>query len=297
MTCKRRKTMTYKDAFVVEVKCNGKILRMRDDFVHLPFGSEYSIYLKNLSARKASVKINIDGQDVLDYSALILNPNTSTELEGFLRGTTATNKFKFIKKTKEIQEHRGDKIDDGMIRVEFAYEKDKPIRKVILEDHDHHHHHHHHHEYDHYHWNHNNWFTGDSTIKYGSVGGSSGDGVRGMAQSSFTMNNSKGGEPVQSAFYSNVTMDSLGTESLGAPLDDEGITVKGSEIRQDFRYGTIGDLDPAEVIIIRMKGIDNNTNTPVQAPLTVQSKLTCSSCGKVSKSSFKYCPNCGTYLE
>jgi len=287
--------MTYKDAFVVEVKCKGKILRMRDDFVYLPFGSEYSIYLKNLSAKKASVKIHIDGQDVLDYSSLILNPNTSTELEGFLRGITATNKFKFIKKTQEIQEHRGDKIDDGLIRVEFAYEKDKPQRKVILEDHEYHHHHHHGHDY---HWNYNNWFDGDSSIKYtAAVGGSSGDGIRGMAESSFTMNNSKGGPEVQNAFYSNVTSDSLGTESLGAPLDDEGITVKGQEINQQFRYGQIGDLDPAEVIVIRMKGVDGNSSATVQQPLTVQSKLTCSSCGRVSKSSFKYCPNCGTYLE
>ena len=287
--------MTYKDAFVVEVKCKGRILRMRDDFVYLPFGAEYSVYLKNLSAKKASVKIHIDGQDVLDYSSLILNPNSSTELEGFLRGTTATNKFKFIKKTQEIQEHRGDKIDDGMIRVEFAYEKDKPIRKIILEDHEHHHHHH-----NHSHWNYNDWFTGDSNIRYTySDGGSSGDAPkeRGISEASFTMNNSLGKEPAQNAFYSNVTMDSLGTESLGAPLDEEGITVKGQEINQQFRYGTIGDLDPAEVIVIRMKGVDGNSNTTVQQPLTVQFKFTCSSCGRVSKSSFKYCPNCGTYLE
>jgi len=284
--------MTYKDAFVVEVKCKGKILRMRDDFVYLPFGSEYSLYLKNLSSKRASVKIHIDGQDVLDYSSLILDPNTSTELEGFLSGTIARNKFKFIKKTKEIQEHRGDKIDDGMIRVEFAYEKAKPIRKIILEDHEHHHHHHHHHGHDHYHWNYNDWFTGDSTIKYGSAGGS----VRGMSSGSFTMNNANVGESAQqNVFYSsNVTMDSLG---VAAPLADEGITVKGSEISQQFRYGSIGELDPSEVIVIRMKGIDSTSSAPVQAPLTVQSKLTCSSCGRVYKSSYKYCSNCGTYLE
>ena len=112
--------MTYKDQFVVEVKCRGKILRVKDDAVHLPFGSEYSLYLKNLNSRRASVTISIDGQDVLDNQSLILEPNSSTELEGFLRGTTAKNRFKFINKTKEIQEHRGDKIDDGIIRVEFA---------------------------------------------------------------------------------------------------------------------------------------------------------------------------------
>jgi len=271
--------MTYKDQFVVEVKSNGKILRMRDDFVDLPFGSEYSIFLKNLSSRRASVKIHIDGQDVLDYSSLILDANTSTELEGFLTGTLAKNKFKFIQKTKDIQEHRGDKIDDGLIRVEFAYEKANPIRKLILEDHEHHHNHHHHHnEFP-------NW-TYYSTW----CGGSSGD-VKG-GQSSFTDD-----VVPQAAFSSNVVQDSLGVRSLGQPLDDEGITVKGSEISQQFNYGSIGTLDPPEVIIIRMRGINSASSATIKAPLTVQSKLTCSSCGKTSKSTCKFCPECGTYLE
>jgi hypothetical protein len=277
--------MTYKDQFVVEVKCRGKFLRVVDDVVRLPFGSEYSLYLKNLNSRRASVKISIDGQDVLDGHALILDANSSTELEGFLRGTTAKNRFMFINKTKEIQEFRGDKVDDGIIRVEFAYEQAKPIRKLLIEDH-HEHHHHHHHDY--YHWNYNDWFVGDSTVRYGSTGD-----VRGIA-SSFTVNNSN--EPVASAFYSsNVSMDSLGVESLGQPLDDEGITVKGSECFQDFRYGSIGELEEAQVMIIRLKGITGSQ--PVQQPITVDTKLTCSTCGKVSKSSYKFCPNCGTFLE
>ena len=281
--------MTFKDQFVVEVKCRGKILRVQDDVVHLPFGSEYSLYLKNLNSRKASVKISIDGEDVLDYQSLILQPNSSTELEGFLRGTSAKNRFKFINKTKEIQDHRGDKVDDGIVRVEFAYEKAEPIRKVILE-HDHVYH-------DHYHWNYNNWFDGNSETIYGGTSVRSTPTMKGMS-----------GEPVAKA--SNVAMDSLGdsrpvhafnlsslgAESLGQPLDDEGITVKGSECDQSFRYGTIGALEQAEVIIIRLKGITHN-NAPVQAPITVKTKLTCLTCGKTSKSSAKFCDNCGTFLE
>lgn len=282
--------MTYKDAFVVEVKCKGKILRMRDDFVYLPFGSEYSIYLKNLSSKKASVKIHIDGQDVLDYSSLILAPNTSTELEGFLSGSVARNKFKFIKKTKEIQDHRGDKIDDGMIRVEFAYEIPQTNKRTIL---------HEHHDYYYpkpFHWNYDG-FVGDvNNVFYSSniSDACSGDNSKFKGQSSVTYNDSD--MPLGSCEH-NVTMTSLGIESLGTPLDDEGITVKGHEINQQFRYGSIGELDPPEAIIIRMKGIDDTFGVAIQAPLTIQSKLTCSSCGKIFKSSFKYCPNCGTYLE
>ena len=284
--------MTYKDQFVVEVKCNGKFLRVQDDVVRLPFGSEYSLFLKNLSSRKASVKMSIDGEDVLDYSSLILMPNSSTELEGFLRGTTAKNRFKFIQKTKEIQDHRGDKADDGIIRVEFAFEKPLPEikRTIIHEDHEHHHHHHHH-EWPCFHWNYNNWFTGDSEVKYGSsCENLSSRSISGGNQSSAFASNST---PVSNM----VQVDSLGVESLGQPLSDEGITVKGSECNQNFRYASIGQLEQSEVIVIRLRGLTETTKSYVQEPVTTRTKLKCPTCGKHSKSSFKFCPNCGTYLE
>jgi hypothetical protein len=283
--------MTYKDQFVVEVKCNGKILRLRDDFVYLPFGSEYSLYFKNLSSKRASIKVSIDGTDVLDHQSLILDANSSTELEGFLRGNQAKNRFKFIKKTKEIQEHRGDKIDDGFIRVEFAYEKPQPeiIKKTIIHE-DHHHYHR-----PHYYWNYNDWFSGDSTIRYSS--NDSGN-MKGFANNVRGMTSGGPEGNIENTFYSsNVTMDSLGVKNQSRPLDDEGITVKGSEMNKDYRYTTMGELEQSEVIIIRLKGTSESSGVSIQKPMTTSSRLTCLSCGKKSRSSFKYCPNCGTYLE
>ena len=283
--------MTYKDQFVVEVKCRGKILRVQDDVVRLPFGSEYSIYLKNLNSKRASVNISIDGEDVLDGSSLILEANSSSELQGFLRGTTAKNRFKFINKTKEIADYRGDKADDGILRVEFAFEKPIEIGKTII------HEHHHHHHNDPFKWNYNDWFTGDSNVRYTYGSSNSGDDVVGAARG-ITAENCSAKDSAPQAFFasSNVTFDSLGVESLGQPLDDEGITVKGSECHQSFRYGSMGELEPSEVIIIRLKGITGN-DTPVQQPITVQTKLKCSTCGRVSNSSAKFCSNCGTFLE
>lgn len=265
--------MTYKDQFVVEVKCRGKILRVVNDEVRLPFGSEYSLYLKNLNSRRASVNISIDGEDVLDYQSLILEPNSSTELEGFLRGTTAKNRFKFINKTKEIADHRGDKADDGIIRVEFAYEKTVATRKILHETH------HHYHSDNRYppHWNYNDWFNGDSSIRYSSNSSE----IEGLAGSVSSMH---------------VQQESLGVKSLGQPLNDEGITVKGSEIHQDFNYGSIGELEQSEVIVIRLKGI-TGTSAPVQQPITVKTKLECPTCGRKSRSDSKFCSNCGTFLQ
>lgn len=266
--------MVYQNQFVAEIKYNGKILRMKDGFVSLPFGSEYSLLLKNLSSRNALVNISIDGQDVLDNSSIIINANTENELRGFLKGNVATNSFKFIKKTEEIQNHRGDRIDDGIVRIEYAFEKDVPKVDLLLEKKDiEHHHHHYHHR--HYHWNYDNWFTGDSGKYYSTLNNSDGVSSRGIFND-------------QNVVSSNYVYHT--------PQQDEGITVKGSQISQHFNFASIGETDPSQVIIIRLRGV-NSYGTPLQTPLTVKDKIQCSSCGRKSKSSFKYCPNCGTFLE
>ncbi len=118
--------MMYNSGLVAVIKSNGKILREDKDICFLPFNSEYSLLIKNLETRTALIKISIDGQDVLDGTSLVLLPNTQINLEGFLKGNQATNKFKFINKTKEISDYRGDRIDDGIIRIEYWFEKYQP---------------------------------------------------------------------------------------------------------------------------------------------------------------------------
>lgn len=114
--------MVHKENFVVAIKNNGKILReVFSNTVYLPFGSEYSVLLKNLNSVSAVVDVDIDGISV--GKGIIVRPNTSTELEGFLEGYSVKNRFKFIQKTKEISDYRGDRVDDGIVRVEYRFEK------------------------------------------------------------------------------------------------------------------------------------------------------------------------------
>lgn len=271
--------MTYKEQFVAEIKCNGHILRVKDGYVTLPFGSEYSLLLKNLNSRKATVKIQIDGQDVLDGSSLIIEPNGTTELEGFMRGMSAKNKFRFIKKTQEIIDHRGDRIDDGLIRIEFAYEKEAPITRQIINEY----HNHYHNEYP--------WYP-NITWTYNDKGGTAGGFT-------FTDNvqvyNCSNVEGIKSESLNQSDLQEA-VKQLSTPIDDLGITVKGSEINQQFNYGYIGSTEPAKVIVIQLRGIKSE-GSPVTKPVTIRTRLTCSSCGKKSRSSFKFCPNCGTFLE
>lgn len=269
--------MVYREQFVAVVKSNGRILREKNNNeLFLPFGSEYSILLKNLNSQRASVNIHIDGTDILNGSSLILEPNTDFELEGFLEGSKVKNKFKFIQKTEEISEYRGDKIDDGLIRIEYAFEKKNPI--TITTTHIHH---------DYYH--HTPWWLNSYTVHndhtlYRSSVKNFSSNIGATSDFNATMTSSA----------ENVSCNLNYVQENSKPLVDEGITVKGAETRQDFKTTYIGELEEANSIILKLIGFKDNIK--VSQPLTVKSKVKCETCGRKSKSSSKFCNNCGTAL-
>jgi len=124
--------MVYSNKFVVAVKLNGRVLRDNNGVVRLPFGSDYSLLLKNKNSVRALVDVEIDGEDVLDGHSLIIGPNEATTLRGFMKGRKVRNKFRFIKKTKRISRYRGDRPDDGLIRVEFKFERPIETQPIIV---------------------------------------------------------------------------------------------------------------------------------------------------------------------
>lgn len=117
--------MMYNQKMVVSVKCNGDVLREHGEDVFLPFGAEYSILLKNLHTRKALVDVYVDGREAI--SGLIVYPTERVELERFFEGDmNSGHRFKFIEKTEEIENYRGNRIEDGLIRVEYQFEQERP---------------------------------------------------------------------------------------------------------------------------------------------------------------------------
>lgn len=123
----------YDNRFVVALKHNGKVLREFGDIVYLPFGEEYSIYLKNLNNRRAQVSVSIDGSDVGDGSTFIINANSEMEIKRYIKNGNLTNgnAFKFIERTSAVEDHRGAKIDDGILRVEFWYEQELKLNNIL----------------------------------------------------------------------------------------------------------------------------------------------------------------------
>lgn len=113
----------YSDKLVATVKVKGKVLREQGDKVFLPWNSEYSIFIKNLNTQKAIVNIEIDGENVTQ-NGLLVDSMRSVDLERFLGDSMHKGrKFKFIKRTSEIEDHRGVGSEDGLIRIGFQYEK------------------------------------------------------------------------------------------------------------------------------------------------------------------------------
>ena len=248
----------YNEKFIAAVRIGKKNLRElgpNKDTVKIPFKSEYSILLKNVNSTAALVKVYIDGENVVG-SGLVIDPGEEVNLERFHNegNMKSGRRFRFIEKTEEISDFRGDRAEDGMIRVTYQFEKereleeDSPIKEV------HHHHHHHNNYYDF--GRKRSPFDSYPTIWYGTdsselVGSS-------MKEKSYSLQNS--GEVTRS-FFSQTTANAGEAPvaelcDLGAESSDLGITVKGSHSSQRFVAATIGELEAKEhVIVLRLSGV------------------------------------------
>ncbi len=116
--------MMYESKLAAAIKVNGKVLREFKDTVYVPFGSEYSILLKNLNTTRCVVNVSIDGDDMVP-GGLVLNPGQECDLERSIKNGNLKegNRFKFIERTGSVEKHRGVKLEDGLVRIEFQFEK------------------------------------------------------------------------------------------------------------------------------------------------------------------------------
>ena len=277
----------YSDKFVVAIKHNGKFLRESRDIVQIPFGSEFSVLVKNLNSRRAKFTLHIDGTDVLDGTEIIVNANSEVEMKRFIRNGNMDegNAFKFIERTQAIEDGpRGIKVDDGVIRVQFWFEKEAPVYTRDI-------------------WWNERYITkggfygqngtfSDSSPSYTSKGI-----MRGMS-----IGASGGISNLQNAALSSSASLSAQTATGGATMDsyspevnEAGITVPGSKVEQKFTavYGFNAETQ-SHVIVLRMTGRVGEIE--VAAPVTVKTRNICSTCSHVNKHNAKFCSQCGTSL-
>jgi hypothetical protein len=281
--------MMYQNKLVACIKVNGKILRENKDFVNLPFGSEYSVLIKNLNSVRCEVKLSIDGADAT--GPIILNPNTNVELERFVNGNlTRGNRFKFIERTQAVEDHRGVKAEDGIVRIEYAFEKVVKHETTV------------HHHQDIYHYTRPYYDYWGHYIGNNGWGGNIGQGYTWTGSTAFntsgTVNSNSMGRTATGATRG---LGSISSNSVSAKsVNDSGITVPGSISNQKFVTVSSFETEQSEVIVLYLKGyISTNTKgeeKKVEVPVVVE-KVVCPSCGKKNKQSHQFCSACGTGLK
>lgn len=266
---------------VMAVKVDGKVLREFDGTVALPFGSEYTILLKNLSSQRASVKVSVDGQDATEGVSLIINAGESTELKRFIKNGNldAGNAFKFIEKTSQIEAYRGNKAEDGLLTVTYEFEKEfKSYRDYPYKGFGD--------------WSSPSWpppFGTAPTITYGG----------GTSTTLRCMNAASTNQQVytNSVNDANVYSDADAVKLTASTQNIAGITAPGSVVEQQFKttYGFWGDGNK-HTMTLKMIGAIKGQEL-VKKAVTVKKLQRCQMCGTNTKQTAKFCHNCGASVQ
>lgn len=289
--------MMYSKKVAAAIKVNGKVLRENGDKVILPFGSEYSVLVKNLNSVRIKFKVSVDGQEATEGTWIIAEPNASVELERFIKNGnwSCGNRFKFIKRTGEIESHRGIKVDDGLVRIEYETEQVEVVETV-------HRNHYVDHYYDNYpywpytpwprpHYPGPIWTLGDTTTLYKSETTTSGN-----TQTTFT--NSSVQRPGSGILRRSSGISGQSVHVNNCSLSnsiDPGITVPGSISNQQFVQGAwFKTTGQSEVLIIHLVGQVGGKK--VMKAVTVKTKASCQTCGKSNKAGNQFCSSCGSAL-
>jgi hypothetical protein len=308
--------MMYADKFAAAIKCGRAFLREFKDITYVPFGSEYSIYLKNLNNVRALVSITIDGKSATDGINLTLQPNSEAVLERFIKNGNFSegNRFKFIERTPGVEQHRGISAEDGLIRIEYWFEKETPkIDWVPWVK-------------PHYPWERrrDDWylnnnveyskcFGGDDenfldsevrssniermsdTVRTSDAGLCSTERSRGITGSSatYSANVSAPGSDVVRHLMKSASVNHV----RSAPQNDVGVTAPGSVSDQKFKEAAwFATETQSHVIVLRLLG-ETEEGKRVRKPVTTRMKPKCTMCGHQNRASNKCCSECGAGLE
>lgn len=291
----------YSDKLVACIKVNGRILRENKGNVLLPFGCEYSILVKNLDSVRQQVNISVDGKMAGDN--LIIAPNSSLELERFIRNGNleSGNRFKFIERTAGIESHRGIGGDDGIVRVEAWREKvAQVVDETIVRKH----------YYDDWYpvprpYPVRPWPPYPRPHPYCGIHGSSRPMSRPGTPHAAASGSSRKLTPTRSRSipgadradrsHRRVEHGVVGPAEASIGLSDIGITVPGSESNQKFQLVSGFPLyAQSTVIVLHLLG-ELGVKT-VSRPVTVNTKPRCETCGKSNKGTAQFCSQCGTAL-
>jgi hypothetical protein len=300
--------MMYSNKMAFAIKVNGKVLKEFKDTVYVPFGSEYSILIKNLHTTRAVVHVFIDGVGQT-VNGIVVDAGSECDLErSLLNGSmTAGNKFKFIERTGAVEEHRGIQLEDGLVKIEYQFESATQIRTPVWQTQDHY-------------YNglkvgtsvnplnvNGSWLSASGSTNSMNIGTTSatynvGGVMRGADMSRGEMTGAVASAAINQYCADNGIKSTSGEVHDGAAtmdcgFNDAGITVSGSKSEQRFSTAYVGRMDSERFsMVIKLLG-ETPDNRPVTKSVTVKTKPRCTSCGKQNRATAKFCTECGTALE
>jgi hypothetical protein len=267
--------MMYGNKLAAAIKVNGKVLREFKDTIYIPFGAEYTILVKNLESKRAIVNIFIDGENVVP-GGLVLNAGQEVDLERSIKNGNLTegNRFKFIERTGAVENHRGVKLEDGLVRIEYQFES-------ILKP-----------------------FSTYGNPMFKSIGGSGSYNVNGVLRGADFSNGENTRRIAANAIdmtaqTMNLSASAIhdGMATMDSFQNEVGITVPGSKSNQQFSTASwFPTENEKHTLVFKLIG-DLGNNKPVEKPVTVKAKPKCVTCGKQNKATAKFCSECGTSLE
>lgn len=271
--------MMYIGNLAVAIKVEGKVLKENGKVVYIPFGSEYSIFLKNLNTKDAVIDIEIDGNKVT-RDGIFLAARKSMDLERpITKNMNSGNKFKFIERTSSIDEVRDIKVMDGLIKIAFSYRKEVHVTfELILTL---------------------QTLSNDTfdrcklalEMNYGNIEESLTYLRENPRKCSYRLNSSgilKGGH--SRGITSQSTTDFMSYEN------ENGITVSGSKSNQSFVEVKPFTLEEEKhVLVFSTKGVTKD-NQYVETPITGKSKKVCKTCFTPNDFDAKFCKECTTSL-
>lgn len=265
----------YANRMAVAIKTNGRVLREHKDTVYIKFGSEYSVYMKNLNTVRAMVNVYIDGTNITPRG-LVIGAGEEVDLQRSIANGNLNegNSLKFIERTENVEKHRGVGIEDGLVRIEYQFEREYVAPTYWAKPWDH--------------WDTSNQWTDNGY--YGHLPRTKGI-LRGAGGGGRT--SSVGG----SSLSSNLNVASASVPLSQSYSNDAGVTVPGSISEQKFVSVSSFPVESEQhVMVIKLLG-QTEDNRPIAKPVTVKHKPRCITCGRQNRAHSRFCVECGTSLE
>lgn len=301
----------YSNRFVLSVLVNNQVVKeFANGEVHVPFGSLYTLRLRNKHDRRAVCVVTIDGEKVCK-GGFVVPANSYRDIDC---SSVTLQKFKFVDlQSADAQAEGKDQANEnkemGLIVARWHLEKEKPKPTKVE------HHHHHHHDY--YPWYpyrpypyrlypdlHATYGTTGCTVSWSAQGaGAEKVSLSAAPRVGCCLNNTD-----QAAILKSVSAESVsdaqpmftaavGFESVAPNTKAvrDGATVEGG--RSDMRFGEMNvDIeDHYTELKLYLRGFDE-VKEAVVTPAAVGDAF-CDRCGaKAARKSSRFCHACGEKL-